>query len=94
MEDKIDKVYDLMEKMYIEFSKRFENQDIKLQEIEHKQIKMDIKIEQTIGPKLQSLYEAKDIIYDRLDKIEDKIDTVASRMEKQEVEIKVMRGGK
>lgn len=94
MEEKLDKIYDLMEKMYIEFSKKFENQDMKIDSIYQNQVKMDMKIEQNIEPKLQALYEAKDIIYDRLDKIEDKVDTVASRMEKQEVEIKVMRGGK
>jgi len=38
------------------------------------QKKMDIKIEHKIGPKLQALFEAKDIIYEKLNNLGEKVD--------------------
>lgn len=89
-----DRTFELLEKMYAEFSKRFENQDKKIDSIGNELKKIDIKIEHKIEPKIEALFEAKDIIYDRLDKIENKVDNITFKMERQAFEIKVMRGGK
>jgi len=85
-----DRTFELLEKMYVE-----------LQEIKQFQKKMDIKVEQNIEPKIQALFEAKDIIYEKLDNLEEEMKEVkeevrvlSSKLEKQEVEIKVIKGGK
>ena len=71
------------------------NKDKKTLEIEVKEIKkIQIKIEHNIEPKIQALYEDRDIVHSKLDTIENEIKSLSSKVEKQELEIRVIKGGK
>lgn len=87
MDDKLDKIYDLIDKMYSDLSGKIDGMGNEIK-------KVDIKIEHKIEPKIQALFEAKDIIYEKLDNLGEKVDNLSSKLEKQEVEIKVIKGGK
>ncbi len=89
-----EKVFDLLEKVYIELqdTKKELKQDIKC--IDSRLTKLEIKIENDISQKISALYEDREIVHDRLSKIEDKLDRIDNKIEKQEIEIKVLKGGK
>lgn len=63
-------------------------------EIIQKHIKIDIKSNTISSLNYNLSMKQKTVSMHRLDKIEEKIDTIVSWVEKQEVEIKVLRGGK
>ena len=73
MEEKLDKIYDLIGTMYSDVSVKIDVIGKELEEIKQMQKKMDTKVEHKIKPKIQALFEAKDIIYDKLEKL-DKIE--------------------
>lgn len=66
----------------------------KLNEIDKNQKRIEMKMEQRIEPKIQALCEDRDIVHSKLDTIQNKVDNLAQKVEKQEVEIKVIKGGK
>jgi len=82
-----DKTFELLTKMYSEFSSRFEN-------VENEIKKVQIKLEHNIEPQIKVLFEDRDGIHKKLNSIEQKIDELSGRVEKQDVEIRVIKGGK
>ena len=53
-----------------------------------------IRIENDLKPKVETALEGYKIIYEKLDSLDKKVEIVNSKVEKQEVEIKVIKGGK
>jgi tetrahydromethanopterin S-methyltransferase subunit G len=85
-----DKTYDLLAKMYGEFSElKDEFKDLK-----SKVARIEIKLEHNIEPKIQVLFEDRDGIHKKLDSIEQKVDVLADRVDKQDIRISVLKGGK
>ena len=75
-----EKVFDLMEKMYIEFSKRFDNmeEDIKDLKGDVGSLKTDVtkintKIEHDLMPKITALFDGYKQNADKLDRIEKEV---------------------
>ncbi len=75
-----EKVFDLMEKMYIEFSKRFDNmeEDIKDLKGDVGSVKTDVtkintKIEHDLMPKITALFDGYKQNADKLDRIEKEV---------------------
>ena len=66
----------------------------KLSSLEIGQKKIEIKIEHSIETKIQALYEDRDIVHEKLDTIGNDIKSLSSKVEKQELEIRVIKGGK
>ncbi len=78
-----DKMFDLMTKMYSEFSEF------------RKEITNDvIRLENKIDTSSKTLFDGYQQVYEKLDRLENKVDSISSKVEKQEVEIKVIKGGK
>lgn len=87
-----DKIFEFMEKMYSDLSKRLDGIDGKL---DKKSDKNDIvRMENDLQPKVETALEGYKLVYEKLEGIENKIDQLSSRIEKQEVEVRVIKGGK
>ncbi len=96
-----DKTFDLLSKMYSEFSE-FRKEAIKrFDTLEIGQRKIETIIENDVKPEIKALfdgykqtYEKLIAVEDKVDRIEDKVDDLSLRVDKQEFEIKVIKGGK
>ena len=68
-----DKTFELMEKMYIEFSKRFEDMDKRFDKLENEVTKTNMIIEHDIQPKIKILFEGYKLNSEKLDRIEKEV---------------------
>ena len=84
-----DKTYDLLAKMYSEFSEFKDD----FKDLENKVARIELKLEHNIETKIQALFDDRDGIHKKLDSIQQKIDELANRVDKQDVEIRVIKGG-
>ena len=96
-----DKTFELLTKMYSEFSKRFDGVDKRLDGVdnrldgvESRLTKLEMVIENDIRKDISALYDGYQKNYEKLTVIERKVDDLSDRVDKQEVEIKVIKGGK
>ena len=81
-----DRTFELLTKMYGEFSEF---------KVDFKDMKNDIiRIENKLDSNCKALFDGYKQIYERLEIVENKIDILTLRVDKQEVEIKVIKGGK
>ena len=96
-----DKYFDLLTQMYADFSAQFKEvkEDIKTVKVDIKTLKSNvtkigIKLENDTDKKLGILLETRDETNKRLEYIENKLDAISSKVEKQDVEIRVIKGAK
>lgn len=89
-----DKIYDLLEKVYIELqsSKKELKQDIV--NIENRLTKIEMKIEHDISNKFDSIYEAQTGTNKRLDSIENTLINLSEKVDRHDIRIEVFEGGK
>lgn len=92
-----DKIFDLLEKVYIEL----QGAKIHIERVEQEQAvtnsrlsKLEVKIEHDISHKVDALYEFRDDAVNRLDRIEKKVDEISEKVDKHDIEIQVIEGGK
>ncbi|KJS85150.1 MAG: hypothetical protein JM58_09240 [Peptococcaceae bacterium BICA1-8] len=64
-----DKVLQLMEKMYMDFNKRFDTLENAVLENKKALQKVDAKIESDISEKIRGLYDSREVIHEKLDHI-------------------------
>lgn len=83
-----DKTYDLLAKMYSEFS------DFKgeFKDLNNKVARIEMKMEHNIETKIQALFDDRNGVHKKLDSIEQKIDELTNRVDKQDLEIRVIKG--
>lgn len=103
-----DKTFELLTKMYSEFSKRFDGVETRLGTLENKLgtleggqktiesrlTKLELMIDNDVKKDLSALYDGYQKNHEKLIVLEQKIDDLSDRVDKQEVEIKVIKGGK
>ena len=92
-----DKTFELLTKMYGEFSDRFDDvgKDIKILKNDVKDLKNDvIRIENKLDTNSKALFDGYNQTYEKLLVVEKKVDGLSDKVDKQEVEIKVIKGGK
>jgi archaellum component FlaC len=96
-----DKTFELLTRMYNEFSGRFDRVEDRLGSVEgrlggveNELKKVQIKLEHTIEPQIKVLFEDREYVHEKLNSIEQKIDTLSTRVDKQDMEIHVIKGGK
>lgn len=98
-----DKVFSLLEKMYVDLSGKIDNMDKKIQGIKSEMATKDdlIKIEQklvTMEDKMdinhKALFDGYKQTYEKLTILEKKVDEIDKKVEKQDVEIRVIKGVK
>lgn len=94
------KIYDLLEKVYIEVQDtKKELQDTRkdLQEtkVEVKENRKDIiRLENEMSNKISILFDGQKATNDRLDRIEKKLDDLSEKVDKHDIKIQVIEGGK
>lgn len=96
-----DKVFDLMTTMYSDFTKRFDKIEGRLdnlengqKQLENGQKKLENILENEIKHEIKVLFDGYKQTYEKLTVIENKVDNLADRVEKQDVEIRVIKGSK
>ena len=94
-----DKTFELLEKMYSDFNKRFDTLEVK---INQKADKTDIvRIENEHGKKLDALFDGYKQTYEKLqehdkrfDDVETKLDNLSIQVNGHESKLKVLGGGR
>ncbi|MGH4120978.1 hypothetical protein [Clostridium sp.] len=84
-----DKTFDLMSKMYTEMNLKFDEINIKL---DKKADKSDIiRLEDKFEDKTKSLFDGYTQTYEKLTNIEKKLEAISIKVEKQDIEIRVIK---
>lgn len=89
--DKEDRLLNLIEKMYSEFSDRFDETEEKFQEIENilqKNSETIARMENKMDNKFGALFDGHGLHSDRLDRIEDGINNIEKTIATHDLEIK------
>ena len=68
-----EKIFDLMEKMYTEFSKRFDNMENDIKGLKTDVVKINSKIEHDLMPKITVLFDGYKQNSEKLDRIEKEV---------------------
>lgn len=92
-----DKTFELMTKMYSDFSNKFEKMDKRFDTIENdiKGLKSDvIRLENKQDNHSKALFDSYKLMYEKLQEHDKRFDTIESKLEKQDIEIRVIKGGK
>jgi predicted RNase H-like nuclease (RuvC/YqgF family) len=89
-----DKTYDLIAKLYSEFGEFKTDVNSKLDKLENGQKKIESLIENDLKKDISALYDGYQQTYEKLVTVEKKVDDISTKVDKQEVEIKVIKGGK
>jgi len=89
-----DKTFELLTKMYSEFSGRFDKAEKDIKGLKNDVARVEIKLEHNIEPKMKAIFEDRDVVHKKLDSIEQKVDDLSKRVDKQDIQISVINGGK
>jgi hypothetical protein len=91
-----DKTFELLEKMYAEFSARFYKIETNINGIttDIQSFKNNVlQMEQDHGKKLQVLFDGHIKHEKHLDTIEEKIDSLSNKVDRHDIKIQVIEGG-
>jgi len=89
-----DKTFELLEKMYSNFSEKFERIESDISDIKTDIKKLGTKIDGPITEKIESLQDGYKVTYEKLNDIEKKLDTLSDKVDKHDIKIQVIEGGK
>lgn len=96
-----DDTFELLTKMYADFTLQFKEVkgDIStlkgdVSTLKGSTLKLEMKLENEINRKIDILLETRCEVNKRLDIIEDKIDIISAKVEKHDIEIKVIKAAK
>ncbi len=92
-----DKTFELLSRMYGEFSEFREGTEEFQKNITQKVQENSnhiIRLENELKGDIKALYDGYKQTYEKLNVLENKVDDISAKIEKQEVEIKVIKGGK
>ena len=81
-----DKTFELLTKMYSEFSNRFDGMENRLKKVESL-------IENDVKKDISALYDGYKQTYEEVVDIKKTVNEISSKVEKQDVEIRVIKGG-
>lgn len=92
-----EKIYDLIEKMYTDLKSDISNVSSQVTKMENdiRNVGNQVtKMENGLQPKVETALEGYKVVYEKLNVLEDKLDNISSKVEKQDVEIRVIKGVK
>lgn len=92
-----DKIYNLLEKVYIEVQdtkQKVNGIEQRVTGIEKKLTKVELIIENEIKPDIKGLYETQTQIIDKLEEHDKRFDSIEAKLEKHDVEIRVIKAAK
>ncbi len=99
--DMEDKTFELLTKMYSEFSGRFDGVENRLGSVENRLggvenrlDKVELLIENDIKRDIRALYDGYNQTYEELAAVKKIVNDISTKVDKQEVEIRVIKGGK
>ena len=87
-----DRVFDLLEKVYIELQETKKEVKDDIKNLSNRIIKIEILIENSIAVKINSLFEAQMVTNEKLAKVEQKIDKISQKVDKHDIRIQVIEG--
>lgn len=93
MEDKIDKIYDLLEKVHIDLQEtknKVNSNSIDIKALSNQMIKF----ENESNKKLDALLDGYKQAYEKLQEHDKRFDSIEEKLVKHDVEIRVFKGGK
>lgn len=90
----MDDIFELLTKMYAEFSKEFKDVRGEIKELSRRLTKVEIKLENDVSNKLDVLFEAQGETNKRLDSIEHKLDVLSGRVDRHDLEIKFLKSAR
>lgn len=85
-----DKTFELMEKMYVEVQKGFENVNNRMDKVEQNQARLENKFD----TKITALFDGYSQLNEKTDRIEYTVNDIAQKVNNQEVEIRVLKAVK
>jgi hypothetical protein len=92
-----DKTFELLEKMYGEFNKRFDKVETDINGLKNdiNELKNDVlRIELNHGEKLKVLFDGHVQNTQQLGRIEGKINTISEKVDRHDIKIQVIEGGR
>lgn len=89
-----DRTFALLEKMYSDFSKKFEKIESEISEVKSDIKKIGVKIDGPITEKIKSLEDGYKVTYEKLVDVEKKLDSISDKVDKHDIKIEVIEGGK
>lgn len=95
-------MFELMTRMYAEMKQGFANVDRRFADVDKRFENMDNKIENLskqvmslkngLKPKVEAALDGYKLVYEKLTDLSEKVDVINSKVEKQDVEIRVIKG--
>lgn len=89
-----DKTFELLTQMYADFTAKFKEVKEDIKTLKSDVSKIGVKLENDTDKKLGILLETRDETNKRLDDIECKLDDISTKVDKQDVEIRVIKGAR
>lgn len=99
-----EKIYGLIEKMYVEFSGRFDHVEQRVDHIsrrvelmEHRMDNIDnclVNMESKFTSQIGILFDAQKAANDRLERLETKIDELVDKVERHDIKLNALEGGR
>lgn len=85
-----DKAFELLTKMYSEFSEFKKDISDKVENVGHQVTRLENELKTDV----KALFDGYKQTYEKLGVLETKVDSISQKIEKQDVELKVLKGGK
>lgn len=80
-----DKVFNLLEKVYIELQETKKELKQDIINVENRITKVELKIENNVADKISSLYEAQMGRNERLSRVEEKLEEISQKVDKHDI---------
>jgi hypothetical protein len=89
-----DKIFGLIEKMYSEMQNGFQQVNINVSKLQNDVLKIQMELENNIKPTQKLILEELVTVKEKLEEHDIRFDTIESKIESQDVEIKVLKRAK
>ena len=89
-----EQLFEFMTKMYSDLNGKIDNMDREMQE-GFKEVKHDmVRLENKMDMNHKALYDGYKLTYEKLTMLEEKVNEIDKKVERQDVEIRVIKGAK
>ncbi len=89
-----DKSFELLTQIYSELKEFRENTNEQFKGINNRLVKIETTLENNIKPDIKASLEGYQKVYEKLKHHEKQLESIDSKLEKQDVEIRVIKGAK
>jgi tetrahydromethanopterin S-methyltransferase subunit G len=89
-----DKVFNLLEKMYAEMNEKFDQVNQRFDKVDSRLTKIESTMENDIIPDIKLALQGYHDTNEKLTTIDEKIDNLADKVDRHDIKIQVIEGGK